>query len=169
MQTTASQVPARRRRKAARKAVRSTSTEDAAFDLVPFTLSHLADLDPAPVLRPSLRLFAMAYYRSGPALSLMQGGRVIACIGLAIEGLQAKAWAFLSAPLCRRSRQNLFRAFARALPRVKRSYGLDSILVEAHPDHAPSREWLERLGFRFDGLGPRCAMLNERPLRYVFR
>ena len=165
MQTTASQVPTPRRRKAPKIELNG----GAALGLVPFALSHLADLEPAPVLRRSLRLFAMAYHRGGPALSLVWGGEVVACVGLVIEGLQARAWAFLSAPLCRRTRQSLFRAFARALPRLKRHYGLDSILVEAHPDHAPSREGLERLGFPFDGLGPRCPQLGERLLRYVYR
>lgn len=165
MQTTASQVPTRRWR----NTVKSTAAQPAALGLVPFARSHLAELEPAPMLRRSLRLFAMAYYRNGPALTLLWGSEVVACVGLAIEGLQARAWGFLSAPLCRRARQSLFHAFARALPRLKRHYGLDSILVEAHPDHAPSREWLERLGFRFDGLSPRCPLLGERLLRYVYR
>ncbi len=165
MQTTESQVPTGQRRKAAQ----SAAAAGAALGLVPFSNTHLAELEPAPMLRRSLQRFAMAYYRNGPALTLLWSGEVVACVGLVIEGLQAKAWAFLSAPLCRRTRQSLFRAFARALPRLIRHYGLHSIVVEAHPDHAPSREWLERLGFRFDGLGPPCPLRGERQLRYVYR
>ncbi|MEO3429729.1 hypothetical protein AAFN88_12765 [Pelagibius sp. CAU 1746] len=169
MQTTASQVPAsqgvaRRRRTAIRPAPAGK-----VLGLLPFALSDLADLRPEPMLRRSLLRFAMGHSHSGPALSLLWGDKVVACAGLAIGGLQAKAWAFFSAPLCRQTWLSLFRAFARALPRLKRSYGLDSILVEAHPDHVPSREWLERIGFRFDGLSARRPLHGERLLRYVFR
>lgn len=147
----------------------SATASGAALGIVPFAPSHLAELEPAPVLRHTLRLFAMSYYRNGPALTFVRGVEVVACVGLAIEGLQAKAWAFLSTPLCRRTLLRLFRAFASALPELKRHYSLDRILVETHPDHTPSRAWLERLGFRIDGFGPRCPLPGQRPLRYVYR
>jgi RimJ/RimL family protein N-acetyltransferase len=138
-------------------------------DLIPFSPGHLADLDLPPQLRPSLRLFATAWRRAGPALTVLDNGKVVACAGLMIEGSDAMAWAFLSLSLRARARRQLYRSFRRALPKLKRCHGLERITAETHPDHRPSRLWLEHLGFRFDGLGPRCPILGERPLRYLYR
>jgi hypothetical protein len=114
----------------------------------------------------------MAYHRGGPALTLVDdddNGRVVACAGLAITGSEATAWVFLSLSLRSRAQRNLYCSFKRALPALRRCHSLERILAEAHADHLPSRLWLEHLGFRFDGLGPRCPILGERPLRYLYR
>jgi len=137
--------------------------------LLPFSPSHLAELELPPLLRPSLRLFAMACHRSGPALTVVDNGEVVACVGLMIDGSEAAAWAFLSLALRRRARQHLYRSFKRALPKLKRCHGLAHIVAEAHPDHLPSRLWLEHLGFRFDGVTPPCPIRGERRLRYLYR
>ena len=136
--------------------------------IVAFAPYHLADIEPPLVLREPMRLFAIAYCPNGPALTFVERGQVMGAAGLAIDGPQAKAWAFLSPPLRNRP-QGLHRSIKRTLPKLKRVYGLESVLAEAHPDHAPSRFWLDRLGFRFDGVGERCPILGERPLRYIYR
>lgn len=167
MQTTASEIrkPIRVRR-SPRPQPAVTGQEPT---LLPFSPGHLAELELPPLLSPSLRLFAMAYHRSGPALTLIENGAVVACVGLAITGSEATAWAFLSLALRRRTRQHLHRSISRALPKLKRCHGLAHIAAEADPDHLPSRLWLEHLGFRFDGLNPRCPIRGERMLRYLYR
>ncbi|MGF1631984.1 MAG: hypothetical protein ACFCUT_21110 [Kiloniellaceae bacterium] len=166
MQTMASEVekPAHLRRRPQRR----PAVADPGTTLLPFSPGHLAELDLPPLLRPSLRLFAMGYYRGGPALTVVDNGKVATCAGLMIDGSDATAWAFLSLTLRRQAQQRLYRSFRRTLPKLKRCYGLERILAEAHADHLPSRLWLEHLGFRFDGLAPRCPIRGERMLRYLY-
>ncbi len=137
------------------------------LELIAFRPSHLADIDPPRLFREPMRRFALAYCESGPALTFVENSRVLGCSGLVIENGEARVWAFFSS-LFRAQPQALHRDLKRSLPRVKRHYGLEHILPEVHPDHRPSRHWLEKLGFRFDGVGRRCPVSGERPLRYVY-
>ena len=139
------------------------------LDLAPFDPAHLAALQVPALLGPSLRLFAMGYHAAGPAVTFMERGRVIGCAGLAIEGSEADAWGFFSAPLSRRALKRLHRSFRRSLPKLKRRHGLDGIRAEVHPDDIFGRRWFEYLDFRFDGVAPPCPLLGERMLRYLYR
>lgn len=137
------------------------------LEIILFKPNHLADIDPPKLLREPMRRFAMAYRHRGPALTFVEDGRVLGCFGLIIDGREARVWAFLSS-LLRDRPLALHRMVKRTLPKLKRHYGLDSILAEAHPDHRASHCWLERLGFRFDGVAQRCPIVGERHLRYVY-
>ncbi|WP_420348618.1 GNAT family N-acetyltransferase [Pelagibius sp.] len=137
------------------------------LEIILFKPSHLADIDPPDLLREPMRRFAMAYCDRGPALTFVEDGRVLGCFGLILDGRQARVWGFLSS-LLRGRPATLHRMVKGALPKLKRHYGLDMILAEAHPDHAPSWRWLERLGFRFNGVAQRCPIAGERHLRYLY-
>ncbi|MGD1878335.1 MAG: hypothetical protein ACFB13_12660 [Kiloniellaceae bacterium] len=137
--------------------------------LLPFDLAHLADLEPPPLLRGSLRLFAIGYRAAGPALTFVERDRIIGCAGLTIEGSEARAWGFFSAPLSRRALKRLHRSFRRSLPKLKRLHSLTGIRAEVHPDDIFGRRWLVYLGFRFDGVAAPCPFLGERMLRYLYR
>lgn len=135
--------------------------------IIPFEPAHLADLDP-PVFEPrQMRRFAAAYRPSGPAFTLIEGGRALGCGGLLIEDGEGRAWAFLSDALRQRPLL-LHRTVKRALPALAEHYELKSTTAEAHADFTAARKWLERLGFRYDETLPRFAGTTEDYARYVY-
>lgn len=172
MQTTASQPPTRSPRTLQGRPRPNAPTRPdvpVTFGLAPFEVAHLAVLEPPTLLRPSLRLFAMTYRTAGPSLTFVERGRIVGCAGLTIEGSEALAWAFFTAPLSRRALKHLHRSFRRVLPTLKRQHDLSAIRAEIHPDDIFGRRWVAYLGFRFDGVAAPNPLLGERMLRYLYR
>jgi hypothetical protein len=133
--------------------------------IVAFEPAHLAELEPPVFCRAQMRRFAAAYVPTGPAFTLMEEGRVLGCGGLVIEGDEGKAWMFLSDGLRARP-MLLHRTVKRALPALVRSYRLRGVSAEAHCKFAAARQWLERLGFRYEADLPRYAGTTENYARY---
>lgn len=125
--------PSRPRRSRPAQAI-SQPVTPAPFDLAPFEPAHLAALQVPALLRPMLHVFAIGYRASGPALTFVERDRFIGCAGLMIEGSEARAWGFFTAPLSRRALKRLHRSFRRSLPKLKRLHGLGAIQAEVHPD-----------------------------------
>lgn len=136
MPTTASQPPIRSRRSLQMRLRATAPTHPdvpTPFGLAPFQVAHLAALEAPALLRPALRLFATGYHQAGPALTFVEHDRIVGCAGLMIEGSEALAWAFFSAPLNRRSLKRLHRSFRRSLPKLKRLHGFGVIRTDVHP------------------------------------
>lgn len=133
--------------------------------VVPFKPMHLADIDPPVLDRGQVQRFAAAYYPRGPAFTLLEDGRALGCGGLMLDGNRASAWAFLSDALRRRP-QLLHRTVSRALPALMDHYELKSVTAETHIDFAAARRWLERLGFRYEGMTACFAGTTEDYARY---
>src|SRR3546814_8648059 len=64
-----------------------------------FEPAHLVDLEPPVFDRRQMQRFAAGYRTSGPAFTLMEGGRALGSGGLVIEDGEGRAWAFLSTAL----------------------------------------------------------------------
>src|SRR3546814_4158555 len=106
-----------------------------------FEPAHLVDLEPPVFDRRQMQRFAAGYRTSGPAFTLMEGGRALGSGGLVIEDGEGRAWAFLSTAL--RGRPLLLhRTAKRALPALMQHYELTSIVAEAHADFVSARRWL---------------------------
>lgn len=133
--------------------------------IVAFEPAHLADLDPPAFDAAQLRRFAAAYRPAGPAFTLIERGRALGCGGLLIEGVEGRAWAFVSERLRRRPLL-LHRTVARALPALMRHYALDSVTAEAHAGFAAAHCWLERLEFHPEEILPAFAGTTETYARY---
>jgi len=133
--------------------------------IVAFEPAQLADIDPPAFDPAQLRRFAAAYRACGPAFTLMEGDVPLGCGGLAIEGGEGRAWAFLSQRLRQRPLL-LHRTVKRALPALATHYELESVVAEAHADFAAARAWLLRLGFQFEKIVPQFAGTTENYARY---
>ncbi|MEQ9606213.1 MAG: hypothetical protein RLN99_00945 [Kiloniellaceae bacterium] len=130
-----------------------------------FEPAHLADLDPPVFDRRQMQRFAAGYRPAGPAFSLIEEGRALGCAGIMIEGDRGRAWAFLSDAL-RQRRHLLHRTAMRSLPVLLEHYAIRCVTAEAHADFAAARQWLERLGFRYENFLPRFAGTTEDYVRY---
>lgn len=133
--------------------------------VVNFEPAHLAGMEPPVFDAAQLQRFAAAYRAAGPAFSLVESGGVLGCGGLVIEGREGRAWAFLSERLRRRP-MLLHRTVRRALPALAEHYDLETVSAEAHADFTAARDWLERLGFHFEQIVPRCGGTTENYARY---
>lgn len=133
--------------------------------IVIFEPAHLADLEPPVFDRRQMQRFAAAYRPAGPAFSLIENGLALGCAGLLIEGDHGRAWAFFSDALRRRP-MLLHRSVKRALPALVAHHELQSVSAEAHTDFTAARQWLERLGFRYEKFLPQLAGTTEDYVRY---
>ena len=124
--------------------------------LAPFVPAHLAGLELQPMQVPrfggSLNVeTAAGLRRLGPAFAALDGGRVMACWGVAdIWPGRGDCWALLDNGLTGGRFVVLHRWVARNL-NVAQRLGYRRLETTIDPDFPEARRWAERLGFRCEG------------------
>lgn len=123
--------------------------------IVPFQPAHLDALMLQPAQEMARPLLADADYRKtltvpGMAFSAIDGETVLCCAGLLPywEG-RAEAWALMGADL-----RHTFLGIHYATKRFLNACGVRRVEAAVDPDFGCAREWIEALGFQFEGLMP---------------
>ncbi len=121
------------------------------MEIVPFEPEHLTQLHP-PLMTPAqLRSFVRAYRPCGPAFTIVQRDSVLGCGGVIVAGDMGHAWAVLSDALRARP-MVLHREVKRHLDQIDREFRLEQIFATVYEGFPAGRRWLERLGFREEGI-----------------
>ena len=99
-------------------------------------------------VRERLKYFA----ENGPSYTGMIHGEVVGCAGVFIHwpGM-GEAWV-LSSPLVERFKLSFHRAIKQTLNGIQDNLKLHRIQCVVHADYTRSQKWVERLGFKKEGL-----------------
>lgn len=143
------------------------------MNLVPFEPGHIGAIDAGPFERLATEgidpdRLARGLRVPGPAFTLVDDDGV----PLGAGGLMplwrgvARGWIYASDRLRARPVQ-LHRAVARGLALADAAFDLHRIEISVHADFAASRRWVERLGFRFEGVMPGYGPNKDSYVRYA--
>lgn len=119
------------------------------MEIVPFEPEHLAQIDPPAMTAWQVRRFAETYESGGPAFTGIEGGVVLGCAGVVVEEGVGRAWACFSDAIRERP-MVLHRAIVRGLRAVEQTHNPSHIETTVYERFPRARQWLERLGFRFE-------------------
>lgn len=126
---------------------------------LPFEPRHLA-----PFMAPENLDYVAAHWRArGPAITLLEKGRVLGCAGAVIEGRRAHLWAALTEELRARPAL-LYRTAHRFIDQVEADHRPEALEATAHREFLKARNWLRHLGFQPQG---EETMGGEPYVRYV--
>jgi len=96
--------------------------------------------------------FVVSHYMTGPAWTLFKNDRIVTCGGISIywQGV-GEAWV-LTSPLFYENRFTVHRLTRAHLAQVSLLYKLHRVQAVADPNDPKAVQWLETLGFTFEGL-----------------
>jgi hypothetical protein len=117
--------------------------------LVPFAPEHLGGIEPPAMTPDQLEFFRRRYRARGPAWTGIAAGRIVGCGGIVVAGDVGTAWAILSQPVPAAA---VHRAALRALDAACAAEGLRRVEATALASWPGACRWLERLGFRPEGI-----------------
>ena len=136
------------------------------MEIVPFDPSDLVHIHPRMLTPAQWLAFAAGYRDAGPAYTLVDGDTVLGCAGVLIEGRVGTAWAVLSDEIRARP-VVMHRQVKRTLNKIITEYQLEQILATVCEEFSAGRRWIERLGFREEGLLIDYMGTGENHIRYV--
>lgn len=100
----------------------------------------------------ALEAMAALYAGLGPAFSILHGGEVAACGGVAVQpGATGDAW-MLTSPVIEDAPLAAARRVRRRLEAIEAEHGLTRIQTTVHERHDPPRAWFRFLGFTREAL-----------------
>ena len=136
------------------------------MEIVPFDPSDLVHIHPPTLTAAQWLPFAAGYHDMGPAFTLIDGDTVLGCAGVIVSGRVGEAWAALSDAIRTRPLV-LHRTVKRKLNQIVIEHGLLQVISTVYRDFAAGRRWVERLGFRQEGMLTDYMGTGETHVRYV--
>lgn len=133
--------------------------------IVPFEPQHVYAFDPieSAVLSAVTPKYLASLRTMGPAVSALDGDRVIGCAGVAVhEGGAGTLWAFCAPEM----RSRIVRAH-RALERLISIVPLRRLEASARVDLTPACRWLEMLKFEREGVMRKFGPDGSDHVRYA--